>query len=70
MQGVIADEIYTSFTIHRVSILNREGTAEPTFMPSLSDGDIGQMYEFMVLAPSIRERVAVLLHYDPHTQKT
>ncbi len=53
-------DIIASFEVLRLGILDDNGNIDETLMPSLSDLEIGRMYEAMVLARTFDERAVAL----------
>jgi len=57
------EEIIESFNVKRLAILNEEGEADDSLMPSLSNNDIKRMYELLILSRTF-DRYALNLHAE------
>lgn len=53
----MSQEIIENFSVRKISILNKEGQADPGQMPSLSNDDIRTMYWYMNLARTLNARM-------------
>jgi pyruvate dehydrogenase E1 component alpha subunit len=54
------DKICAAFEVHRLSILEPDGTVDEALMPPLTEGDIRRMYELMVLTRTFDQRAIAL----------
>jgi len=54
------DEICATFEVHRLSILEPDGTVDEALMPPLTEDDIRRMYELMVLTRTFDQRAIAL----------
>ena len=54
------EEILATFQVKRLSVLNENGSADPSLMPELSADEIWRMYQLMVLARCFDERAVSL----------